>query len=65
MVRKSSFKYFIGYDDDDIRPLHIKLPQMIGYVKCFDSNKTMSFQGYGYKIIKKIILKYGKELAIS
>ena len=27
-----------------IRPLCIKLPQMIEYVKCFDSNKTMSFK---------------------
>ena len=28
--RKSSFKYFLGYNDDDIiRPLYIKLPQMI------------------------------------
>ena len=41
-----SIKYFIGYNDDDdiIRPLYIKVPQMIGYVKCFDSNKTMSFK---------------------
>ena len=40
--RKSSFKCFLGYNDDDddvIRPLCIKLPQMIGYVKHFDSNK--------------------------
>ena len=42
---KNSSKYFIGYNDDDaIRSLCIKLPQMIGYVKCFDSNKTMSFK---------------------
>ena len=42
---KSSLKYFIGYNDDGvIRPLCIKLHQMIGYVKCFDSNKTMSFK---------------------
>ena len=27
-----------------IRPLCAKLPQMIGYVKCFDSNKTISFK---------------------
>ena len=41
---KNSLKYFIGYNDDDvIRPLFIILPQMIGYVKHFDSNKTMSF----------------------
>ena len=31
-----SIKYFFGYNDDDvIRPLCIKLPQMIRYVKCF------------------------------
>ena len=40
-----SFKYFPGYNDDDvIRPLCIKLPQMIEYVKHFNSNKTMSFK---------------------
>ena len=38
---KNSFKYFVGYNDDDaIRPLCIKLPQMIGYAKNFDDNKT-------------------------
>ena len=43
--KKNSSKYFTGYNDDDvIRPLCIKLPQMIGYVKSFDSNKTMSFK---------------------
>ena len=32
---KNSFKYFIGYNDNDIiRPLCIKLPQMTGYGKC-------------------------------
>ena len=45
MVKKISFKYSIGYNDnDDIRPLCIILPQMIGYVKCFESNKTVSFK---------------------
>ena len=30
---KNSFKYFIGYNDNDlIRPLSIKLPQTIGSV---------------------------------
>ena len=43
--KKSSFKYFLGYNDDDvIGSLYIKLPQMIGYVKHFDSNKAMSFK---------------------
>ena len=45
MAKKILLKYFIGYYDDDvIRPLCIKLPQMIGYVKHFDSNKTMPFK---------------------
>ena len=50
---KNSHKYFIGYKDDDvIRPLCIKLPRMIGYVKCFDSNKTMSFKVSDDKLLK-------------
>ena len=44
--KKSSFKYSLRYNDDDdddvIKPLCIKLPRMIEYVKHFDSNKTMS-----------------------
>ena len=51
---KYSLKYFIGYKGDDvIRPLCIKLPQMIGYVKCFDSNKIMSFKVTDNKLLKK------------
>ena len=53
---KNSLRYFIGYNDDDddaIRPLCIKLPQMIGYVKNFDSNKTMSFKISDNKLLKK------------
>ena len=43
--RKNSFKYFIGYNDNDIiRPLCIKLPQMTGYVRKFSENLTMSFR---------------------
>ena len=51
---KNSLKYFIGYNDGDaIRPLCIILPQMIGYVKHFDSNKTMSFKVSDNKLLKK------------
>ena len=51
---KNSLKYFIGYNDGDaIRPLCILLPQMIGYVKHFDSNKTMSFKVSDNKLLKK------------
>ena len=51
---KNSLKYLIGYNDDDvIRPLCILLPQMIGYVKHFDSNKTMYFKVSDKKLLKK------------
>ena len=33
---KKWFKYFIGYNDNVIRPLCIKLPQMAGYVRKFE-----------------------------
>ena len=52
---KKSVKDFFGYDDNDvIRPLCIKLPQMIGYVKCFDSNKPISFKVSDKKLLKKV-----------
>ena len=52
---KISLKYFIGYNDDGvIKPLCIKLPQMIGYVKHFDSNKAMSFKVIDNKLLKKV-----------
>ena len=51
---KNSLKYFIGYNDDDvIRPLCLKLPQMIGNFKHFDSNKTMSLKVGDNKLLKK------------
>ena len=54
MVKKGSFKYFIGYDDnDEIRPFCIMLPQMIRYAKYFDDNKTTSFKVIDKKTIKK------------
>ena len=43
--KKNSFKYFLGYNDNDIiRPLCIRLPQMTGYIKKFNENSTMSFR---------------------
>ena len=52
---KNLLKYFIGYNDEDaIRPLCIKLPKMmIGYVKCFESNKAMYFKVTDDKLLKK------------
>ena len=41
---KNSLKYFVRYNDNDIiRPLCIRLPQMTGYARKFDENATMSF----------------------
>ena len=58
---KNSLKYFIGYNDVDvIRPLCINLPQMIGYIKHFDSNKIMSFKVSDNKLLKKYNKIWGK-----
>ena len=39
------FKYFIGYKEGEIvKPLRMLLPQMSGYIKCFENGgKSMSF----------------------
>ena len=59
---KNSHKYFIGYNDNDnIRPLCIRLPQMTGYARKFNENATMSFIVKDKKLLKNII-KYGKQL---
>ena len=51
---KKSSKYFIGYSGNDaIRPLCITLPQMIWYVKCFDSNKAMTFKVGDNELLQK------------
>ena len=51
---KNLFKYFIGYNDSDIiRPLCIKLPQMIGYVRKFEGNTTMYFKTSNKQLLKK------------
>ena len=51
---KYSRKCFIGYNDNDvIKPSCIRLPQMIDYVKCFDSNKAIFFKLSDNKLLKK------------
>ena len=51
---KNSSKYIILYNDgDDIIRLYIKLPQMIGCAKYFDSNKVMSFKVSVERLFKK------------
>ena len=61
---KNSCKYFIGYNDNNvIRPLCIKLPQMIGYVRKFDVNTTMSFKISDKQLLKNAA-RYGKMLKV-
>ena len=50
----NSFKYFIGYNDNDvIRPLYLGLSQMTGYINKFDQNKiTMSLMFEDKQLLK-------------
>ena len=52
-----SLKYFVGYNDNDIiKLLCIKLPQIFGYVRHFDhfdSNKKMSFKADYNRLLNK------------
>ena len=51
---KNSFKYFMQYNHYDvIRPLWIKVSQMTGYVRTFESNTTMSFKITDKRLLKK------------
>ena len=53
---EKSFRYFIGYNDDVVRPLCITIPQMVGYFKHFKNNdkdsKRMSFSVTDNKLLK-------------
>ena len=51
--KNNAKKYIIGYSDDVIRTLGILLPQMIGYVKCFDDNNIMSFLADDKEFLKE------------
>ena len=52
---KKSLKYFVGSNDEEdaIRPLLLKLPQMIGYLKEFDDSMTTSLRVDDSKLFKK------------
>ena len=50
---KNALKYFIGYNDNDvIRPLCVRLPQMTSYAGKFDENATMSFRANNKQLLK-------------
>ena len=73
----NSFKYFIGYNDDVIRPLYLELSHMTGYINKFDENKnknknkntiTMSLKVKDKKLLKnynKIRKKPEKLMSIN
>ena len=49
-----TLKYFIEYNDDAIKPLYIKVPQLIWYAKYFNYSKKMSFKASKKKTAKKV-----------
>ena len=58
---KNATKCFIGYiDNDEIKPICIRLPRMIGSVKYFDDNKVMSFKVTDQKLLDKYNKIWGK-----
>ena len=57
LSKKNPFKYFLGYNDDEvIRPLCIKLPQMIGHFDSFKVQSTRLFK------VQSTRLKYEEKL---
>ena len=57
--KKNPSKYFIGYSDgDNVIRLCIKLPQMIGYVKHFDSLLRLSISLLRQCLLRLLIMSY-------
>ena len=55
---KESFICCIGYNDDDvIRPLCIKLPEMVAYVEHFKNNNDKDSKRMSFKVSDKKLLK--------
>ena len=49
-------KYFIEYNDNDvIRPLCLRLPQITGDAKKFNKNVTMSFRVNNEQLLKNSV----------
>ena len=66
---KNALKYFIGYNDNDvIRLLCLRLPQITGYARKFDENATMFFRANNKQLLKnykKIWVKIEKLMRID
>ena len=58
---KNSFKYFIGYNDDAIRPLCINLLQMIGYPEALKVTWQCTLRSVINNYLKSPT-KYGKKV---
>ena len=63
MHSDNGFKYFFGYDEDDIiKPLCVILPQMSGYIKYFEKRgENMSFLNKDDSVLDKL-MKFGTRL---
>ena len=58
---KNSFKYFIGYNDNDvIRPLCLRLSQMTGYIKKFMENIIKCLRVKDEQLLKNYNKKWKK-----
>ena len=58
----NSFKYFIGYNDNVIRPLYLFISQTTGYINKFEKNKiTMALMVEDKQLLENY-KKYGKKL---
>ena len=58
--QKKAKKYIIGYSDDIMRPLIIRLPQMIGYLHSFDDKSTMLFLDNEEELLEKYVRLWKK-----
>ena len=65
----NSFKYFIGYNDNDIiRPLYLFISQTTGYINKFEKNKIISLMVENKQLLenyKKIWKKIKRLMGID
>ena len=51
---KNALKYFIGHNDNDVvRLLYLRVPQMIGYARRFNQNIIMSLRANNNSVTSK------------
>ena len=51
---KNALKYFIGHNDNDVvRLLYLRVPQMIGYARRFNQNIVMSLRANNNSVTSK------------